>query len=51
MEIDRSKALDELGLTDDQFIDLCIMCGCDYCSNIKGIGPVRALALIKVGGK
>lgn len=50
VEIDRSKALDELGLTDDQFIDLCILCGCDYCSNIKGIGPVRALALIKKHG-
>lgn len=21
----------------DQFIDLCILCGCDYCDSIKGI--------------
>jgi flap endonuclease-1 len=33
-----------------QFIDLCIMCGCDYASNIRGIGAVRALNLIKQHG-
>lgn len=21
----------------DQFIDLCILCGCDYCDSIRGI--------------
>ena len=30
-----------------QFIDLCILLGCDYCDSIKGIGPHRALELIK----
>ena len=30
----------------DQFIDLCILCGCDYVNNIRGIGPVTALKLI-----
>ncbi|KAJ1551712.1 Elongation of fatty acids protein 2, partial [Cladochytrium tenue] len=29
------------------FIDLCILLGCDYCDSIKGIGPTRAVALIK----
>lgn len=33
-----------------QFIDLCIMCGCDYAANIRGIGAVRALNLIKQHG-
>ena len=47
-EIDRTVALQELGLTDDQFIDLCILMGCDYCGTIRGIGAVRALQLIKV---
>ncbi|KAG6507561.1 hypothetical protein ZIOFF_032911 [Zingiber officinale] len=28
--------LEELRLTMDQFIDLCILSGCDYCDNIKG---------------
>eukprot|EP00798_Chlamydomonas_sp_ICE-L_P007372 gene7372-495_t len=37
----------QMGLTNDQFIDLCILCGCDYAQNIRGIGPVRALQLIK----
>ncbi|XP_042415208.1 flap endonuclease 1-A-like [Zingiber officinale] len=35
MEFDVSKVLEELRLTMDQFIDLCILSGCDYCDNIK----------------
>jgi flap endonuclease-1 len=31
------QILEELEFTMDQFIDLCILCGCDYCDNIKGI--------------
>ena len=34
----------------DQFIDVCIMCGCDYVNNIRGIGPVRPLQMIKKHG-
>ncbi len=49
MEIDQPAALSELGLSHEQFIDLCILCGCDYCGRIPGIGPVRALEKIKVG--
>ncbi|KAG6474513.1 hypothetical protein ZIOFF_068450 [Zingiber officinale] len=30
------KVLEELRLTMDQFIDLCILSGCDYCDNIEG---------------
>ena len=30
----------------DQFIDLCILCGCDYASSISGIGPTRAYKFI-----
>ena len=30
-----------------QFIDLCILLGCDYCESIRGIGPKRAVDLIK----
>lgn len=29
-----------------QFIDLCILLGCDYTDSIKGIGPKKAIALI-----
>jgi flap endonuclease-1 len=31
----------------EQFIDLCILLGCDYCDSIKGIGPTKAVQLIK----
>ena len=47
LEIDYAKMLNGLDLTYDQFVDLCIMCGCDYCSTIKGIGPKTALKLIR----
>lgn len=30
----------------DQFIDLCILLGCDYCESIRGVGPKRAIELI-----
>lgn len=30
-----------------QFIDLCILLGCDYCDKIAGLGPKRALTLIQ----
>ncbi|XP_047072393.1 flap endonuclease 1-B-like isoform X1 [Lolium rigidum] len=49
-EFEMSKVLEELGLTMDQFIDLCILSGCDYCENIKGIGGQRALKLIREYG-
>ncbi|KAG6528293.1 hypothetical protein ZIOFF_010444 [Zingiber officinale] len=32
-----TKVLEELRLTMDQFIDLCILSGCDYCDSIKGL--------------
>ena len=46
-EINRSKAMEDLNLTDDEFIDMCILCGCDYASKIEGIGPVKAYKFIK----
>ena len=30
-----------------QFIDLCILLGCDYVDPVKGIGPKVALSLIR----
>lgn len=47
--------LNELKLTYDQFVDLCILvlilyyvlkCGCDYTEKIEGIGPGTAYKLI-----
>ncbi|KAK6139481.1 hypothetical protein DH2020_026795 [Rehmannia glutinosa] len=50
MEFEVSKVLEELNLTMDQFIDLCILSGCDYCDSIKGIGGLTALKLIRQHG-
>lgn len=41
------KVLEGLEFTHEQFIDLCILLGCDYCDTIKGIGPKRAIDLIR----
>ncbi|XP_036333492.1 flap endonuclease 1 [Rhagoletis pomonella] len=40
------KVLQGFELTSTEFIDLCILLGCDYCEGIKGIGPKRAIELI-----
>ena len=39
--------LSDLELNYTQFIDLCILCGCDYTCTIPKVGPVNALKLIK----
>lgn len=39
--------LENLEITYDQFVDLCILCGCDYTSKIYGIGHVNAYKLIQ----
>lgn len=46
-EIDLAKLLDELKLSMEQFVDLSILCGCDYTSTLPGIGPKTAYKLIK----
>lgn len=33
-----------------QFIELCILLGCDYLEPIKGVGPKSALKLIREYG-
>lgn len=49
-EIHLDNLLDELGLTQTQFIDLCILLGCDYCESVKGVGPAKGLSLIRQYG-
>jgi len=34
-------------MTHDEFIDMCILCGCDYCPTIPKVGPVRAMKFIQ----
>lgn len=47
--MDITKDLNVLSFTIylHQFVDLCILLGCDYCDKIAGLGPKRALTLIK----
>jgi flap endonuclease-1 len=45
--INYQKALEGLELDHGQFVDLCILMGCDYCDSIKGIGPKTALKMIR----
>jgi flap endonuclease-1 len=46
-EIHLDKVLEGLEMERDQFIDLCILLGCDYVDPIKGIGKETALKLIR----
>jgi flap endonuclease-1 len=39
--------LENLEINYEQFIDMCILCGCDYTTKINGIGPINAYKLIK----
>jgi 5'-3' exonuclease len=44
--IENQALLTEMGFSRNQFVDFCIMCGTDYNTNIKGIGPAGAFKLI-----
>ncbi|KAI5696243.1 hypothetical protein M8J76_008859 [Diaphorina citri] len=46
-EFHLEKVLEGMELSHEEFIDLCILLGCDYCDSIRGIGPKRAIELIK----
>ena len=44
--------LAKMDLTPAQFVDLAIICGCDYteCRGLPGIGPAKAIKLLKTHG-
>ncbi|KAJ1983681.1 hypothetical protein H4R33_004662 [Dimargaris cristalligena] len=44
--VDPRAVRTELGFTDRQFIDFCILCGTDFCSSINKVGPITAHQLI-----
>jgi len=46
VEYDLQKVLDELNYTHDEFIDLCILLGCDYVDHLEGIGIRKAKEII-----
>lgn len=45
-EVTLDCALEQLSITMDQFIDFCILSGCDYCDTLKGVGPSTAMRLL-----
>jgi len=47
MRIKHSELLEKVGLSADEFLDFCIMCGTDYNKNIFRVGPSKALKLIQ----
>jgi len=49
-EYDLNILLKELDLTEKQFIDLCILLGCDYIGTIGKMGPKKAYEMIKQYG-
>lgn len=48
--IELAPLLDELGITHEQLVDLAILIGTDFNPGIRGIGPKRALALVRKHG-
>jgi flap endonuclease-1 len=46
-EFNYDRILQDFKMSDHQFIDLCILIGCDYCEKINGIGPKRGIKLIQ----
>lgn len=47
VEIHLPTILRDLHLDMQQFVDLCVLCGCDYTETIKGLGSKTALKLIQ----
>lgn len=44
------RILQDFKMTYEQFVDMCILCGCDYCENIPRIGNKTAYNLIQKYG-
>ena len=40
---DYSKLINDINLTHEQFLDFCILCGCDYCPIVPKIGNITAI--------
>eukprot|EP00316_Scyphosphaera_apsteinii_P020511 CAMPEP_0119316428 /NCGR_PEP_ID=MMETSP1333-20130426/39582_1 /TAXON_ID=418940 /ORGANISM="Scyphosphaera apsteinii, Strain RCC1455" /LENGTH=373 /DNA_ID=CAMNT_0007322069 /DNA_START=139 /DNA_END=1260 /DNA_ORIENTATION=+ len=49
-EIRLETLLQQLDVSMGAFIDFCILCGCDYCGSVRGVGPATAFKMIKTHG-
>lgn len=47
MQIELEEILKSFEINMDEFIDLCILSGCDYTPTITGFGPATGLKMIK----
>ena len=43
----RCRELNLSGFTPDQFLQMCVLSGCDYVQSLPGVGPRRAAALLR----
>lgn len=41
------KMIDDFDLNHDNFIEFCVLCGCDYCDSVPKIGNITAFKLIQ----
>lgn len=46
LEVNLALALEQLNISMEQFIDFCILSGCDYCDTLKGVGPSTAIKML-----
>merc|ERR1712176_1253006 len=50
MEVNLERVLEQLNISMEQFIDFCILSGCDYCDTLKGVGPSTAIKMLMQHG-
>lgn len=50
VRVDYNSLLKNLGLTKEQFLDFCILCGTDYNNNIQGVGSVSSFKIVQTYG-
>jgi len=46
-QIDANRLLTAMGLTREQFINLCLLCGTDFNVSVRGVGFCRAYAMVQ----
>lgn len=45
--ISLDKILEDFNMNQEEFIDMCILCGCDYCSTIRNVGCQKSYNYIQ----
>lgn len=50
VRVDFNSLLEKVEMTQQEFLDFCILCGTDYNSNIQGVGSVSSYKLVKSHG-